>query len=466
MVTPVSGGPASRLRYAFYGLVFVVVAALFVAFTIAIYQDRFTPVVPVEVRADSAGLQLLPRSDVKVRGVIVGEVRDIASRGEGAVISLALQPDEVGHIPSDVKARLLPKTLFGEKFVDLVVPDDPSAEPIEPGAVIAQDRSRETAEITRVLDNLLPLLRTLEPQKVNATLTALATALEGNGERIGENLERLDSYLREINPQLPTISHDISALADVSDLYADVAPDLLGLLRNLTVTSDTVVAKEATIDALLEEVTGASRTGEEVLAENEERIIRLGRVYRPTTALLAEYSPQLPCFLEGMNGLQPRLEEAFGGSAPELHITLEIVKPRPPYEPGKDAPVYGDHRGPNCYGLPDDPPQPFPGYQLVDGTEDNPWYNQGAALPSGAGDEPAAPDGQGSGDQGVLDDLLPGAGATSTQSASTGDAGTPEEQRLVNALWGPILGVPPDDVPDITTLLWGPMARGMVVNVR
>ncbi|MQA84396.1 MAG: MCE family protein [Streptosporangiales bacterium] len=444
----------TRLRYMLYGLIFLVVVSLLIGLSIAIYQDRFTPMVLVKAHTDSAGLQLLPRSDVKVRGVSVGEVRDIASQGRGAILTLSLDPKQVGHIPGNTTARLLPKTVFGEKYVDLVMPKSPSPEPIETGEVITQDRSVATAEITRILDDLMPLLRTLEPQKVNATLTALATALEGNGERIGENLERLDSYLRQLNPHLPTVAHDISALADVSDVYSDVAPDLLGLLRNLIVTSGTVVEKEDTIDVFLRDVTGFSRTGEAVLVENGDRIIQLGEVTRPTTALLAEYSPQLPCFFKGLNNLQPRLEDAFGGRSPELHITLELVKPRPPYKPGIDAPVYGDHRGPNCHGLPN-PEVPFPGQQIIDGTEDNPWYDQGAAsLPPTRSSQPDASGGNG------------GAGGTSLQSATMGYAGTAEEQQLVDTLWGPILGTPPDQVPDLMTLLWGPMARGMAVNVE
>ena len=54
--------------------------------------------------------------------MIVGEVRSVSSDGRKATIDLALQPRTVGLIPANVSARLLPKTLFGEKFVDLVLP--------------------------------------------------------------------------------------------------------------------------------------------------------------------------------------------------------------------------------------------------------------------------------------------------------------------------------------------------------
>ena len=46
----------------------------------ALFNKSFTPVDQVTVRTERAGLQLLPHSDVKVRGLIVGEVRDIRTR--------------------------------------------------------------------------------------------------------------------------------------------------------------------------------------------------------------------------------------------------------------------------------------------------------------------------------------------------------------------------------------------------
>ena len=44
--------------------------------------------------------------------------------------------------------------------------------------------------------------RPSSPQELNATLNAFATALEGRGDRLGENLELVDEYFGEINPQM------------------------------------------------------------------------------------------------------------------------------------------------------------------------------------------------------------------------------------------------------------------------
>ena len=73
MSSTVSGGSWSeRLRYRLYGLAFLVVVVLLVLLMLAQYNQAFTPVYRVTVKSDRTGLQLVPHSDVKVRGLIVG----------------------------------------------------------------------------------------------------------------------------------------------------------------------------------------------------------------------------------------------------------------------------------------------------------------------------------------------------------------------------------------------------------
>src|SRR4051812_3228499 len=106
--------------YKLYGVLLLVVASALVALSIMSFNQDFTPADYVTVHISRAGLQLLPGSDVKERGIIVGSVQDISSTGDGAELKLRLQPSAAEQIPANVSVRLLPKTLFGEKFVDLV----------------------------------------------------------------------------------------------------------------------------------------------------------------------------------------------------------------------------------------------------------------------------------------------------------------------------------------------------------
>ncbi|MFE5187625.1 MCE family protein [Streptomyces sp. NPDC056628] len=412
------------LRLRLYGVAFLVVLALLLSLAVAVYEQAFTPVVRITLRADTLGNQLEPRADVKLRGLLVGEVRATHADGTKATLDIALKPQYVAHIPSDVHARLLPKTLFGEKYVDLVPPAGPAARPIRAGDVITQDRTTVGIEVQQLMNDLLPLLRTVQPGELNATLSAFATALEGRGDRIGDNLARVDGYLRRLNPHMPSLKEDIARFADVAEVYGDAAPDLMRILRNTVTTSRTIVEKRDRLAAALRATASVAGTANGFLSENGDRLITLGRVSRPTLELFARYSPEYPCLFQGLVRQGKASEDAFRGG--EMRITLEVVRPQGAYRPGEE-PVYGERSGPNCRGLPH-PPVPGPKPHLDDGT---------SAGGSG-GDSP------------------PGGVDVSATRA---------EQRAVGSLVAPAMGVPADQVPSVATLLFGPLARGTAVSV-
>jgi phospholipid/cholesterol/gamma-HCH transport system substrate-binding protein len=448
--------PARRHRQALHlwgtrvsGVAFLCVLVLLVGLSVAVFQKRFTPAVMVQLQTDHVGNQLQKASDVKVRGLVVGEVRDVATRGHGALVTLALDPDQVGAIPRNVSARLLPKTLFGERYVDLVLPADPTRQGIQAGDTISQDRSSTAIELEQVFDDLLPMLQAVRPQDLSATLNAIATALEGRGAQLGENLRLVDGYLKQIQPHVPTLQSDISRLADVASVYASAAPDLVDTIRNLAVTSRTVATKQSALAGFLAGTTGLARTATDVLNEDGDRIIHVGRLSRPTLQVLARYAPEYPCLAQGLDRYRSRINDAFSGNA--LHITLEVVPQRSAYVPGEE-PAWNDHRGPSCYGLPTpgwDQSNPYPGNHFADGTHGSPTSLDLSAQPASASGT--------------------GSGATQPSGAvdpTSGQAGTAAEQAVTDALLAPVLGVPPDQVPDISNLLVGPLARGTQVTQR
>ncbi|MEU7305814.1 MCE family protein [Streptomyces sp. NPDC007206] len=412
-----------RTRLRLYGIAFLAVLALLLSLSVAVYQQAFTSVVPVTLEAGTLGNQLDPRADVKLRGLLVGEVREVHSDGRKATLDIALKPQYVPYIPADVRARLLPKTLFGEKYVDLVQPAHTSERPIRAGDVITQDRTKVGIEVQQLMNDLLPLLRTVQPGELNATLSAFATALEGRGDRIGDNLTRVEGYLRRLNPHMPSLKEDISRFADVAEVYGDAAPDLMRILRNTVTTSRTIVEKQDQLAAGLRSTAAMAGTANDFLSGNGDRLITLGRVSRPTLELFARYSPEYPCLFQGLVRQEKASEDAFRGG--EMRITLEVVRPQGAYRPGEE-PVYGERSGPNCRGLPH-PPVPGSKPHLDDGTSAG---GSGGALPGGA------------------------------QVSATR-----AEQRAVGSLVAPVMGVPADQVPPVTTLLFGPLARGTAVSV-
>ncbi len=421
-------------RHRVLGVVFLVLLLFGVWVTYAIFTKKFVDYVPVTVETSNIGLQLPRLADVKIRGVLVGEVRTISSVGETARLDLAIQPDKAGIIPANATARILPKTLFGEKYVALQVPDAPAEDSISAGDVITE--TEVAIEVEQVLSDFYPLLRAVQPAEINYTLTAVATALEGRGEEIGANLTVLDDYLKQVNPQIPALVEDLRLLSEVSDTYRQVLPEVARFLRNSVTTGNTFVAKEQKIQALFNDVADFSATSRDFLQQHGDNIIRLGELGQAQLPTFAEYAPEYPCLLQGQANWIPQMNSGWRGHT--LHINLEVLPNQPRGYTPADDPRYDADNGPHCETLPTPPysqanpgPQPQEG-EVADGVEQD------------LGKRRAAP---------FLD-------------LTSGLAGTAAERSVVNAIASPVMGVPTDAVPDVATLLFGPLARGTEVTLR
>src|SRR3712207_4552399 len=257
------------------GVAFIALMAVLIAFSIAIYQKKFDRVAMVTIQADRAGMQLAKFGDVRINGVLVGQVRSVTQNGEEAEIKVALKPDAAENIPANVGVQIVPTTLFGQKFISFTRPDQPSDDSLEDGDVIPADRVETNVELSKILADLFPLLRAVEPAQLNYTLNALATALQGRGEQLGQTMEELDAYLGAISDKLPTLKQDLISLANVADTYNLAAPDLIDLLGNLTVTSKTITEKAEDLDVFFSDLEGLATTSTRVLANNEKNLIRV-----------------------------------------------------------------------------------------------------------------------------------------------------------------------------------------------
>ncbi|KAA9162939.1 MCE family protein [Amycolatopsis acidicola] len=441
------------LRRRLLGLLLIAILVGGVTLSIAMYNRAFTSFVDVKLEASDIGNQLLEQSDVKVRGLIVGSVKSISATSDGAELTLALDPESAKLIPSNVSARFLPKTLFGERYVSLEIPPNPSAGTLQNGDVIPEDRSSSAVQLSKALDDLLPVLQAVQPQKLSTTLTAISTALQGRGDELGQTLSELGNYLDGLNPHLDELQHNLKSLAKFSDNLAGSAPDLVQTLDNLSTTSKTIVDEQQNLQSLYANVTTTSQTLESFLKANASNLISLSESARPTAELLARYSPEYPCFLGQMSQLVPLIDQAMGKgtSQPGLHATIEIVDSRGAYKAGQDEPRFADDRGPRCYNI-KDYPDPFPQYP-----------------PDGPIQDGSKP---GPGSRSVSDGLVPAntsadAGGYNGSGTTAGDpVNSAAETDFLAQLVGPQIGVDPSQMPGWSGLLVGPLYRGAEVTVK
>jgi len=344
---------AAKLRRRLVGVAFLVVLALLATLSLAIYGKAFTPVVMVSLHTDSIGNEMNLGAEVMVKGVQVGEVRQISSDGSGAVLELAIQPAIARQLPANVSAEMLSTTLFGERYVDLILPASPVRARLADIRVIRQASSKDAIELQQVLDNLLPTLEAVQPDKLSVALTAIAQGLSGRGLELGQSLVALNQVLGKFNPLLPALDRDLTELAGFARTYNQAAPGILAALSYLTVTSQTIVAERRQLAALYPTVRTATADLTAFLRADSGNIIRLSAGSTGVLSALARYAPEYPCTLADLVQLEPVIDKALGKGSrqPGFHVIAHVVPPRRPYLPSVDKPKFVRNTGPHCDSL-------------------------------------------------------------------------------------------------------------------
>lgn len=382
---PVAASPGRHFGAQSYvrplaGLGTVVVIAAIIAVAVGLFQGSFTRTVPVTVLSQRAGLVMNPDAKVKMRGVQVGKVASIESLPNGqAALHLAMDPSQLQFIPANVHVDIASSTVFGAKFVELMPPADPSSRPLHGGQTL--DGKRVTVEINTVFEQLTSLLSKIEPDKLNETLGALASALDGRGEKIGQTFGDLDAFLAKLDPSLQALRHDIAVTPAVANAYADAAPDLVKTVENATRISQTVSDEQHNLDALLISAIGLADIGNDVIGSNRKPLTDALHLLAPATALTSRYHEALTCGLAGI------LPLATGGplELPGSYTLVSFQWGAERYRFPGDLPKVAATGGPHCtdVDLPNVPFEGRPKYVIADvGSDQFKYGNQQVLINS------------------------------------------------------------------------------------
>ncbi|WP_280426160.1 MCE family protein [Nocardia carnea] len=329
------------------GLAAIAAGTAIVVLAVALFRGGFADTVAVTVHAPRAGLVMYPDAEVKLRGVTVGAVDSIVERADGtAEIELAIDRADLTRIPGDVTVDIASTTVFGAKYIQLVPPAQPGTGHLEPGQVFAAENV--TVEINTVFEQLTQVLGEIQPEKLNETLGALATAMRGRGDRVGQMMVDLEAFLAKLEPGLPALRADLAMAPEVTRTYADAAPALLETVGNATRLSRTVVAEQQQLDVLLMSLIGLADTGNRVVGESGPGLVSAMDVLAPTTELTNRYHQALTCALDGLS----YLSSVTPVQVPGIGLSANFLWGVEPYRYPEHLPKVAASGGPQCSMLP------------------------------------------------------------------------------------------------------------------
>jgi phospholipid/cholesterol/gamma-HCH transport system substrate-binding protein len=352
-----SKGRRDGLHLAWYPPILIGAIALFVFVTLSFFRGTFSPYVPATLASDRSGLVMETGGKVKMRGVQVGRVAAIEGGDEPVRLQLQIFPDQIKHIPANVEARIRATSVFGTKYVDLLYPREPSAKRLTAGETIKSQNV--STEVNTVFQNLTDVLRQIDPDKLNAVLTALADGLRGEGPTIGKATTDANQVLLALNPRAPVLRRDWRSLKDFSDVYGAAAQDILAILDSASTTSNTVVQNTTALDSLLVNLIGLSRSGIGLIGPNKDNLVSAINTLEPTTSLLLKYNPELTCTLVGAKFFLDNggFQGFGGGNGYSAIVDSTFLLGFDPYKYPDNLPVVGAKGGPGgkpgCGSLPD-----------------------------------------------------------------------------------------------------------------
>jgi phospholipid/cholesterol/gamma-HCH transport system substrate-binding protein len=329
------------------GVVMLLVGALVLVLVYRQFRGDFTPKTVLTIVASRAGLVMEPGSKVTYNGVEIGRVAGVSEiERDGrpaAMLVLDVNPRYITLIPANVVVSIEAATLFGNKYVSMASPKDPQQR-ISSHDVI--DARSVTTEFNTLFETITLIAEKVDPIELNATLSALAQALNGLGGKFGESIVNGNHILAQLNPRMPQLRYDVRRLADLAEVYSSASPDLWGFLQNAVITARTLTGQQHDLDAALLAAVGVGNTGEDIFARGGPYLARGAADLVPTAALLDAYSPELFCMIRNFHDAAPGVANAVGGNGYSLAAAGSIIGAPNPYVYPDNLPRVNARGGP------------------------------------------------------------------------------------------------------------------------
>ncbi|MCK0439779.1 MCE family protein [Gordonia alkaliphila] len=351
MTVMLPGQPVSRWAYMVRALIAGLLILAFSVWMVARSTGVLSsdPKVYAEIPV-SAGL-IQTGAPVRYHGVKVGEITSIDAGADSSRIGLTIDEGALDLIPATVVIRVLPRTFFGDIYLQLV--QRPGAlvqqgKSLTPGAELAVDDGPDAVNLYDIFTKLSDLIAEVEPDQVNVALAAVNRAVGGRGQELGVMIDDWWAASQELESTVHRFLDATPEFRRVAESLRRATPDVIETLNSVTNISRGIVEHDDELAAFFTSALGfVSATGEFIAAERKNLIT----VLDATGKILATVAEQ-------PSGISTTITEAgkFGAAGTILfatgrfNITAVPTFSEPMPYTGADCPTYGSLRGAQCFG--------------------------------------------------------------------------------------------------------------------
>lgn len=387
--------PPGRPVLALRGLIAVGVAGALAAALVGRASGRLDPVADVFVGIPASAGLITTSAPVRYHGVNVGRIADIESGAKTSVVRLAIDKQDLALIPESVVARVVPRTFFGDVYVQLNDGDaGAQARPLTPGTTISMDDSADATALYGVFTKVVDIFSQIKPEKMQTALTALSQALAHRGGDIGATIDNLSDVADTLTPSAVAFLDSTPQFRDVMTALHTATPDIISTLSAATTVSTRMLDDRAGLTAVLDELAGLGAVLTGFFADHREQLITVLDAGGKILATTAAHPQGLVDTLAGAKAFGEAGSRSFATGKFNITAVATFAGPMP-YS-AADCPVYGTTYGAHCADA--DPVNPLPAAPLdvpvpagVDPLAPPIFAPFPPGQPRGAGPAPAAP---------------------------------------------------------------------------
>jgi phospholipid/cholesterol/gamma-HCH transport system substrate-binding protein len=248
-----------------------------------------------EIKAEFANAAgLTAENQVRVAGIKVGTVSDIALEGERVVVTMEI--DNGTDIPDDAFAEIKLATILGTKFIDI---EGKGGQPfLADGDLIPMDRTAVPYEIYQASNEGTGVLEGLDGPALNAMLRELGTLVDTTREELGAALAGLNDLGSSLNSKQDELRSLLSETDELTAFLADEGDEIVKLVDASNVVLQTLVEERDEIQSLLESTQFTARELTDLLKNNRGNIETIVRRLNNALDVLVKNVEHLDVALE------------------------------------------------------------------------------------------------------------------------------------------------------------------------
>jgi phospholipid/cholesterol/gamma-HCH transport system substrate-binding protein len=250
--------------------------------------------------------------NVKVAGVIVGKVNSIhvvdgpggRNNGGNGRAKVTFQVHKSVRLPANSVVSIRWRNLIGQRYVYLSPPPADQAQPIVLRNGDTVTKTVAVVDIGELFNRLGPIVRALDPAKINQFLDAVTGALSGNEDSLRAALDNLATLTASLASHDAAIGRLVGNLDTVAATITDRDKEIRTVLDNLVALSTTFSDNTQVVDDAITQLGIVQPNLDRLLANNRGQIDRILANLKTLLGVVETKVPQVNTLLSNvLNGL-------------------------------------------------------------------------------------------------------------------------------------------------------------------